>query len=120
MVEEEKVDFKKADDAWVTELLLSYGFNPVYAGFKHLRQAIMHALERPVLLNNLSRGLYSVVAEQYEVNPANVERDIRFVIEKAAQTEAFQKNAGKYFPYPYVPSNKQFLTTMYEVIRMMK
>jgi len=100
-----------------TELLLSFGFDPVYSGFAHLQQAIAQAVEKPELLNNLSKDLYPAVAQLHDLSPANVERDIRFAIKKAAQTEAFQNKTREYFRSD-TPPNKRFLALMYELAKI--
>ena len=52
-------------------------------GYGYLKTAIMLACENPELVKNITTQLYVLVAEQYNVNPKSVERNIRTTIDSA-------------------------------------
>ncbi|MDI6813907.1 MAG: sporulation initiation factor Spo0A C-terminal domain-containing protein [Desulfitobacteriaceae bacterium] len=101
----------------ITKLLLELGFNPAHNGFSYIRRAIGLMLDSPGVFSNASKQLYPAVADQYETSPANVERAIRFAINKAARTGNFRNKIGKYLVVERPSSNKQFLALAREFVK---
>ncbi|MCL2229384.1 MAG: sporulation initiation factor Spo0A C-terminal domain-containing protein [Firmicutes bacterium] len=64
-----------------SDIFLSVGIPPHIQGFKFLRTAIISIIERPSIINAITRELYPFVANKYDTTPSKVERAIRHAIE---------------------------------------
>lgn len=67
------------DDAvqTVTELINSIGVTPNLAGYNYLREAVLSGMEQPERLANVSRHIYTMLAEKYSTKVRNIDRAIR-------------------------------------------
>ena len=91
-----------------------------HKGYRYLRRCIVLTVKDETLADDLKKRLYVMVAEEYGVNFQQVERSIRSVIERAweqANIDIIEKYFGYYNPDD-CPSNKRFITTVAEYIRL--
>jgi two-component system response regulator (stage 0 sporulation protein A) len=54
-----------------------------FKGFKYLKDAILMTIKEPNLVNEMTKKLYPLIAELYDINIQRVERSMRFAIESA-------------------------------------
>ena len=91
-----------------------------HKGYRYLRRCIVLTVKDETLADDLKKRLYVMVAEEYGVNFQQVERSIRSAIERAweqANIDIIEKYFGYYNPDD-CPSNKRFITTVAEYIRL--
>ncbi|MGN1018925.1 MAG: sporulation transcription factor Spo0A [Aristaeellaceae bacterium] len=109
-------------DKYVTSLLLQIGMPAHMNGYKYLRQAIMTAIERPDVLDCVSRDLYPAIAQACDTTASRVERSIRHAIAVTwdrAGSAAFNKMLGRYVGgCGEKPTNCEFIALMAERIRI--
>lgn len=67
----------------VTEILHQIGVPAHIKGYHYLRDSIIMAIEKPEIINAVTKQLYPNVAKQYETTSSRVERAIRHAIEVA-------------------------------------
>lgn len=65
----------------ITILLHELGVPAHLSGYGYLRDAICMAVENPLILGNMQRRVYSIIAEREGKKPANIEKAIRTAIE---------------------------------------
>lgn len=70
-------------DEKISEIFISIGIPPHIKGYSYLREAIKITVERPYVINSVTKELYPSVAETYKTTPSKVERAIRHAIEVA-------------------------------------
>lgn len=63
--------------------LQSLGFSSRYSGSAYLAESILLSMESPMMLHNLSSGLYRELSTRLSVSPESVERSIRTAIAAA-------------------------------------
>ncbi|HOQ07411.1 MAG TPA: sporulation transcription factor Spo0A [Clostridiales bacterium] len=61
----------------VTELIRSIGVTPNLSGFNYLREAVLLGMEQPARLDNVSRNIFTVLAQKYNTKVRNIDRAIR-------------------------------------------
>lgn len=54
-----------------------------FKGFRYLKDAILMTIKDPNLVNEMTKKLYPLIAELYNINVQRVERSMRFAIESA-------------------------------------
>lgn len=67
----------------VTEILHQIGVPAHIKGYHYLRDSIMMTVEKPEIINGVTKVLYPTVAKQYNTTSSRVERAIRHAIEVA-------------------------------------
>lgn len=96
-------DASEVEALRLRELLIELGVSPSLKGSRYMVEAIRLARENPVLLKNLSQGLYAQIAVKAETSPSGVERALRHAIGVACERGALAAR------FPDKPSNKAFL-----------
>jgi hypothetical protein len=72
----------------IDEVLAGYSFQRTLRGYFFLRQMLLAAVEDPALLHPISKRLYPVTAEHFRVSESQVERNLRYLIDKLAEDGA--------------------------------
>ena len=67
----------------VTEILHQIGVPAHIKGYHYLRDSIILSIEKPEIINAVTKQLYPTVAKKYETTSSRVERAIRHAIEVA-------------------------------------
>lgn len=67
----------------ITNIFISVGIPAHIKGYQFLREAIKMAVERPEIVNSITKKLYPTIAERYDTTSSKVERAIRHAIEVA-------------------------------------
>ena len=67
----------------ISDIFISIGIPPHVKGYAYLREAIKLTVERPYVINGVTKELYPQVAEKYKTTSSKVERAIRHAIEVA-------------------------------------
>lgn len=81
----ESVERRKANtlDERISNIFISIGIPPHIKGYNYLREGIKMAVEDPRIINNVTKGLYPMIAERFTTSASKVERAIRHAIEVA-------------------------------------
>ena len=106
----------------ITQILSEIGIPMNCQGFQYVREAILLSVQDFSLLNKITLKVYPIIAERHKTTIKNVERSIRFAIEKAwnqgkidAQQEIFgysiNEHKGK-------PTNALFIAQIADKIRL--
>ena len=67
----------------ISDIFIAIGIPPHIKGYGYLREGIKTTVERPQIINNVTKELYPSIAKKYETTPSKVERAIRHAIEVA-------------------------------------
>ncbi len=67
----------------ISEIFISIGIPPHIKGYGYLREGIKMTVERPYIINSVTKELYPSIAKKYETTASKVERAIRHAIEVA-------------------------------------
>lgn len=70
-------------DEKISDIFISIGIPPHIKGYAYLREGIKTTVEKPYIINNVTKGLYPSIAEKFGTTPSKVERAIRHAIEVA-------------------------------------
>ncbi len=70
-------------DEKISEIFISIGIPPHIKGYGYLREGIKMMIERPGLINSVTRELYPSIAKKFSTSASKVERAIRHAIEVA-------------------------------------
>jgi two-component system response regulator (stage 0 sporulation protein A) len=70
-------------DAEVSRILARLRIPSHFKGFSYLKDAILMTIKDPNLVNEMTKKLYPLIAEHYQINIFRVERSMRFAIESA-------------------------------------
>ena len=70
-------------DEKISDIFISIGIPPHIKGYGYLREGIKLTVEKPYIINNVTKGLYPSIAKKFETTPSKVERAIRHAIEVA-------------------------------------
>ncbi len=70
-------------DERISNIFISIGIPPHIKGYGYLREGIKMAVEDPLVINNVTKGLYPVIAQRFLTSSSKVERAIRHAIEVA-------------------------------------
>ncbi|MBO5925567.1 MAG: sporulation transcription factor Spo0A [Clostridia bacterium] len=81
---ESRVDVRtKTLEEKITNVFITVGIPAHIKGYQFLREAVKMAVERPEIINAITKKLYPAIAEHYSTTPSKVERAIRHAIEVA-------------------------------------
>lgn len=67
----------------ISEIFISIGIPPHIKGYGYLREGIKMTIERPYIINSVTKELYPSIAKKYGTTASKVERAIRHAIEVA-------------------------------------
>ncbi len=67
----------------ISEIFISIGIPPHIKGYGYLREGIRLTIEKPHVINSVTKELYPSIAKKYSTTASKVERAIRHAIEVA-------------------------------------
>ncbi len=67
----------------ISEIFISIGIPPHIKGYAYLREGIKLTIEKPSIINSVTKELYPSIAKKFATTPSKVERAIRHAIEVA-------------------------------------
>lgn len=67
----------------ITNVFLMVGIPPHIKGYQYLREGVKMAIEKPEVINNITKKLYPQIGVKCQTSPSKVERAIRHAIEVA-------------------------------------
>ena len=67
----------------ISEIFISIGIPPHIKGYSYLREGIKMTIEKPYIINSVTKELYPAIAARFETTASKVERAIRHAIEVA-------------------------------------
>ena len=70
-------------DEKISEIFISIGIPPHIKGYSYLREGIKMTIERPYIINGVTKELYPSIAQKFDTTASKVERAIRHAIEVA-------------------------------------
>ena len=70
-------------DEKISEIFISIGIPPHIKGYGYLREGIKLTIERPYIINSVTKELYPTIAQRFSTTASKVERAIRHAIEVA-------------------------------------
>lgn len=70
-------------DEKISEIFIAIGIPPHIKGYAYLREGIKMTMERPYVINSVTKELYPSIAKKFTSTPSKVERAIRHAIEVA-------------------------------------
>lgn len=97
------------------------GLPPHYKGYRYLIEGIWLVILHPAWLNSVTRTLYPAIAQRFGVNPAQVERSMRYAIDVTWEKGNLEQ---LYEVFPFVkeskgkPTNSVFIGKMADLIRL--
>ena len=94
----------------IHRILNDLGFSAKYSGSAYLAESVRLTQESPMILHNMSSGLYPMLSDQLHVSSASIERSIRTAIAAANADDSLSRRIGD------TPTNK---TCIQYVLRML-
>ena len=70
-------------DEKISEIFISIGIPPHIKGYSYLREGIKLTVDKPYIINSVTKELYPTIAKTFDTTPSKVERAIRHAIEVA-------------------------------------
>ncbi len=67
----------------ISEIFISIGIPPHIKGYAYLREGIKMMVERPYIINSVTKELYPSIAAKFSTSASKVERAVRHAIEVA-------------------------------------
>ena len=106
----------------VTEILHQIGVPAHIKGYHYLRDSIIMSIEKPEIINAVTKQLYPSVAKKYETTSSRVERAIRHAIE-VAWDRGDVEVLNSYFGYTIQgsrgkPTNSEFIAMIADKLRL--
>ncbi|MBE6824024.1 MAG: sporulation transcription factor Spo0A [Ruminococcaceae bacterium] len=106
----------------VTEILHQIGVPAHIKGYHYLRDSIMMSIEKPEIINAVTKQLYPSVAKKYSTTSSRVERAIRHAIE-VAWDRGDVEVLNSYFGYTIQgsrgkPTNSEFIAMISDKLRL--
>ncbi len=106
----------------VTEILHEIGVPAHIKGYHYLRDSIMMSVEKPEIINAVTKQLYPSVAKKYDTTSSRVERAIRHAIEVAWDRGDIDV-LNSYFGYTIhndrgKPTNSEFIAMIADRLRL--
>lgn len=92
--------------------LLSLGISMNYVGFWFCAYAIFLVMEDPSAITNITKSVYVPVAKHFGVSQANVERNIRTIIDVVWNENALLLNEYAGYDLLYKPTCSQFISIL--------
>ena len=118
-----KCDDKKSQERAVVNLLHKIGVPPHILGYTYLKDAVMLVIDKPELLDCVTKGLYPEVAEMNNSTPSRVERAIRHASQVACnhcyRTETLEQLFGnRIYSTEGNIKNSELIAKLAEVLRL--
>ncbi len=106
----------------VTQILHEIGVPAHIKGYHYLRDSIIMSVEKPEIINAVTKQLYPSVAKKYETTSSRVERAIRHAIEVAWDRGDIDV-LNSYFGYTIhndrgKPTNSEFIAMIADRLRL--
>lgn len=106
----------------VTEILHQIGVPAHIKGYHYLRDSIIMCIEKPEIINAVTKQLYPSVAKKYSTTSSRVERAIRHAIE-VAWDRGDVEVLNSYFGYTIQgsrgkPTNSEFIAMISDKLRL--
>lgn len=106
----------------VTQILHQIGVPAHIKGYHYLRDSIILSVEKPEIINAVTKKLYPSVAKKYETTSSRVERAIRHAIE-VAWDRGDVDVLNSYFGYTIhngrgKPTNSEFIAMISDKLRL--
>lgn len=115
---------KKPDtmDSVIKQILLELGIPNSLKGYSRVICAIRIVAEDPSVADSITKGLYPMVAKEFNDTPSRVERAIRHAIESAIDRCTDSRVIKRYFGNTISaksgkPTNSAFITRLADVTR---
>ena len=70
-------------DEKISEIFISIGIPPHIKGYAYLREGIKMTIDKPYIINSVTKELYPSIAKSFDTTASKVERAIRHAIEVA-------------------------------------
>lgn len=74
---------RKTLDEEISNIFISIGIPPHIKGYAYLREGIKMAVNKPSIINRVTKELYPKIGEKFDTSASKVERAIRHAIEVA-------------------------------------
>ena len=108
--------------SYITNKMREFGIPASLRGYEYARYAVMLCVDDSDYIHNITKKLYPKVAEKYGAMDSSVARAIRHVIDivyDRGNIEALNAVfAGSTNPAKGQPTNKEFIATLADNIRM--
>lgn len=106
----------------VTDMIHEIGVPAHIKGYQYLREAIIMAVEDPVMISSITKILYPTIAKRFQTTPSRVERAIRHAIE-VAWSRGRMETLDALFGYTIntgkgKPTNSEFIALISDKIRL--
>lgn len=117
-----RLDVSGSIEVRVTEILHQIGVPAHIKGYHYLRDSIIMSVEKPEVINAVTKKLYPSVAKKYETTSSRVERAIRHAIE-VAWDRGDVDVLNSYFGYTIhisrgKPTNSEFIAMIADKLRL--
>ena len=93
-------------DEKISKIFISVGIPPHIKGYAYLREGVKMAIDRPQIINNITKQLYPGIGEKYSTSASKVERAIRHAIEVAWNRGRIESINSVFGVRAYVGSEK--------------
>lgn len=118
----EIISIDKELEITITDILHQIGVPAHIKGYHYLRDSIMMCVNRPEIINAVTKELYPSVAKKYETTSSRVERAIRHAIE-VAWDRGDVDVLNSYFGYTIhngrgKPTNSEFIAMISDRLRL--
>ncbi|MDO5111573.1 MAG: sporulation initiation factor Spo0A C-terminal domain-containing protein [Clostridia bacterium] len=102
------------------ETLRSVGLSPKYKGYVYALHMLCLSLEDFTCVHNMAARLYSATCEKYGVTPRAVERNIRFAIRRAWESDrtGLMHRLFQSYGVYYTPTNREFIAVLSDYMRL--
>ena len=106
----------------VTNLMLSFKFQPNMLGFDFLRRAVLYCYESNQNAANITTELYPMLAKEFNTKPASIERGMRMSIDNAYIGGGLLSLNDYYGSIVYTNkfkfSNSEIISILVEIIKL--
>lgn len=93
-------------DEKISKIFISVGIPPHIKGYVYLREGVKMAIDKPQIINNITKQLYPGIGEKYSTSASKVERAIRHAIEVAWNRGRIESINSVFGVRAYVGSEK--------------
>ena len=108
----------------ISEIFISIGIPPHIKGYAYLREGIKMTMEKPYIINSVTKELYPSIAKKFSTTASKVERAIRHAIEVAwnrGRIEAINAIFGaRIYLGSEKPTNSEFIALVADKIMLEK
>lgn len=113
-------DKLKLIDSEISRLFITINMNPSYTGFVLLKDIVSYLVINNKRVFNLSKEIYPILSEKYNLTPIMIEKSIRLAIEQTAFVFSLNKGTSEiHNSYKNIfmkPQNKNFISSTAEII----